>query len=199
MITPFQRAWYSLRIMLLRAPRKKIAYAKKKHIFRHLGDHCMLQIDRIPLYSRLIYIHDNVRIASGVTFLTHDVIYTLLNQKYHSSDFREELGCIEIMDHVFIGSNSTLMYGVRIGPDAVVAAGSVVTKDVPPNSVVAGVPARRIGSFDDLVEKRRLAPYPPALRPRRLTLNPELEDYLWDAFHEERQGQETEEEASAGA
>lgn len=58
------------------------------------------------------------------------------------------------MDNVFIGCNSTILYGVKIGPNAVVAAGSLVTKDVPPGSVVAGVPARVIGSFEDLYNKR---------------------------------------------
>jgi acetyltransferase-like isoleucine patch superfamily enzyme len=61
---------------------------------------------------------------------------------------------IEIMDNVFIGCNSTILGGVTIGNNVVVAAGSVVTKDVPPNSVVAGNPAKVIESFDDYINKR---------------------------------------------
>ena len=47
-----------------------------------------------------------------------------------------------------IGSSSTIMCGVRIGENAIVGAGAVVTKDVPPNSVVAGVPAKIIKKID---------------------------------------------------
>ena len=64
------------------------------------------------------------------------------------------MGTIEVFDNVFIGANSTIMYNVKIGPNAIVAAGSVVTKDVPPGSVVGGAPARVIGTFDKVLEKR---------------------------------------------
>jgi len=49
---------------------------------------------------------------------------------------------IIIGDHVWIGMNVTVLKGVTIGDGAVVAAGSMVTKDVPPHSLVAGVPAK---------------------------------------------------------
>ena len=49
---------------------------------------------------------------------------------------------IRIGNRVWIGSHSTILPGVTVGDGAVVAAGAVVTKDVPPNTVVAGVPAK---------------------------------------------------------
>ena len=73
--------------------------------------------------------------------------------------FREEIpdlnvfGKIEIKDNCFIGINSIIMPNVTIGPNAVVGAGAVVTKDVPANTVVAGVPARVICSADEYKEK----------------------------------------------
>jgi acetyltransferase-like isoleucine patch superfamily enzyme len=58
-----------------------------------------------------------------------------------------------IHDNCFIGSGATIMPGVSIGPNAVVAAQSVVTCDVPPNTVVGGIPARVLMSVADYAEK----------------------------------------------
>ena len=77
-----------------------------------------------------------------------------LNQ-LHEGTFSYYQDFIEVMDNVFIGCNSTILGGVRIGPNAIVAAGSVVTKDVLPNTVVAGNPAKKIRTFDDYVLKRK--------------------------------------------
>ena len=76
------------------------------------------------------------------------------------------------MDNVFIGCNSTILGNVKIGPNALIAAGSVVTRDVKENTVVAGNPARVIGTFDEYVEKRGM---------KEEILNDEL---LWKIFDE---------------
>lgn len=68
--------------------------------------------------------------------------------------FHERIGCIEIMDNVFIGSNSVILYGVTIGENVIIASGSVVTKDIEANSVVGGVPAGKIGTFDNYLVRR---------------------------------------------
>lgn len=68
--------------------------------------------------------------------------------------FKRYSGEIEIFDNCFIGANSSIMYGTKIGPNAIVAANSVVTKDVPCGSVVGGNPARVIGKYEDVVKKR---------------------------------------------
>ena len=52
------------------------------------------------------------------------------------------------------------MYNVKIGPNAVIAAGSVVVKDVAPGTVVGGNPAKVIGNFDDLMKRRVSLPFP---------------------------------------
>ena len=73
--------------------------------------------------------------------------YTLLitgSHELNSPDFSSYFRPIVIEDHVWIGSRATVLPGVTIGRGAVVAAGSVVTKDVPPMTVVGGVPAKMI-------------------------------------------------------
>ena len=152
-----QRLWWIVRTALCRGGRKRAAYAKRAGIYGLMGSNVVMTPLFIPPYSQLIRIHDNVIIARGVEFVTHNMISSVLNRIPEAAEghrFREQVGCIEIMDNCFIGINSVIMHGVRIGPNVIVAAGSVVTRDCEPNSVYAGVPARRIGSFDDYVSKR---------------------------------------------
>lgn len=56
---------------------------------------------------------------------------------------------------MFIGYNSVILCNVRIGNDVIVAAGSIVTKDIPDVSVVAGNPARIIGKTSEYIEKQK--------------------------------------------
>lgn len=63
-----------------------------------------------------------------------------------SEDFCAKGGSIEIGDYAFIGVNVTVLHSVKIGKGAVVCAGAVVTKDVPDFAVVAGIPAKVIGT-----------------------------------------------------
>jgi maltose O-acetyltransferase len=62
------------------------------------------------------------------------------------TDFGEIGGPVTIGDRVFIGARAIVLSGVTIGEGAAVAAGAIVTKDVDPYTIVAGVPARPIGS-----------------------------------------------------
>lgn len=111
-----------------------------------MGENVSIQSRVIPLYSELIYFHNNIAVARNVDFVTHDIMHVVFNRlpEYEDTHFRERIGCIEIMDNVFIGSNSVILYGTRIGPNVVVASGSVVTKDCEPNSVYAGTPAKKL-------------------------------------------------------
>ena len=65
----------------------------------------------------------------------------------------DRVGKIDIRDNVFVGHGAILLPGVTIGPNAIVAAGSVVNRDVPPGTIVAGAPARVVGNIDRLVER----------------------------------------------
>ena len=143
-----------LRIALMRSALTRTKYIVEHNLFASVGENFFFQPRIIPINAEYIKFHNNVAIASNVTFCNHDVMQKVFNNLDPSKQCKKKYGCIEVMDNVFVGSNTTILYDVRIGPNAIVAAGSVVTKDVPPGTVVAGVPARVIGSFDELYHKR---------------------------------------------
>lgn len=89
-----------------------------------------------------VYIWDGVRIGNNV-FIGPSVTFT--NDKNpRSKIYPDSFQKIRIHDHASIGANATLLPGVTIGKGAMIGAGSVVTKDVPPYAVVVGNPARII-------------------------------------------------------
>ena len=92
--------------------------------------------------------------ASNVGFVTHDVIHSMLNAKM-GGGFVERVGCIEVMNNVFIGSGTRILYNTRIGNNVIIGSDSLVNKDIPDNSVYAGVPARIICSFDEYLKKHK--------------------------------------------
>lgn len=71
------------------------------------------------------------------------------NRRYDSSDDVVKCAPVTIEDNVFIGAGTKVLKGVRIGRNSVIGAGSVVTKDIPGNSIAAGNPARVIGQLAD--------------------------------------------------
>ncbi len=91
-----------------------------------------------------------MKIAANVTFITHDIFHILFN-----GDVPYYMGCIEIGDNVVIGANVTILPNFKIGNNIVIGAGAVITKDLEDGDVYAGVPARRVGSFDELIIKRK--------------------------------------------
>ena len=127
-------------------------YLRDKHIFAEVGENVRFQPRLIPLYPELIKLHNNIMIAAGVRLVTHDASFTVLN-RLGIGKFPEKVGCIEIMDNVFIGYNSTILANVRIGSNVIIGASSTVTKDLESGGVYAGCPARRIGSFEEYVQK----------------------------------------------
>ena len=181
-----KRLWQTIRMWSMTSSVKRVEYLRSHNIFGYIGQNVTIMDRNIPLYAKLIRIHNNVRVASHVTFATHDITHFVLNKmEGRKNEYQETIGCIEIMDNCFIGTNSTIIGGVRIGPNAIVAAGSVVTKDVLPNSVVGGVPAKYICSLDEFREKRK-EQYPMKLAPKHQEVSNDLAKYMWSKFEEMR-------------
>ncbi|MCC7385920.1 MAG: acyltransferase [Deltaproteobacteria bacterium] len=99
----------------------------------------------------LIEIGDNCALAHGVRILAHDATPFRFLGGY------TRLGKVHIKDNCFIAEDVIVLPGVTIGPNALVAAGSVVNKDIPPNSCVAGVPARFYAKFDEMLQRHKEA------------------------------------------
>jgi maltose O-acetyltransferase len=99
-------------------------------------------------------IGDHVYISPGVWILTdsHDIEDPL---------FREILAPVTIGDYAWVGSRAMVLPGVTVGEGAVIAAGAVVTRDVAPYTIVAGVPARQIGTRNKRHDERVRVYKPP--------------------------------------
>ncbi len=100
-----------------------------------VGDDCRLD-------ARLgIYIGENVNLSTEVHIWTEQ--HDLRDPHFSSTDNNH--GPVFIGNRAWLGPRTTILHGVTVGEGAVVAAGAVVTHDVPPFTVVGGIPAREIG------------------------------------------------------
>lgn len=94
-----------------------------------------------------------IKIGEG-TLIGHNVVLATIDHDLAPAMNRKNhYAPIKIGSHVWIGSNATVLSGVTVGDWAVIAAGAVVTRDVPPMTVVGGVPARtlKIVSENDII------------------------------------------------
>lgn len=105
-----------------------------------LGDECMFDL------AEEIHIGRQVSVGERSILLTH------LNVGYRDHPlqrhFPAQAAALHVLEGSFIGAGAIVLPGVRIGPRAFVAAGSVVTQDVPADTLVAGVPARHIRALE---------------------------------------------------
>lgn len=132
-----KRLWHTLRLLMCINDKARSEYLKKNNVFYSMGDNVSLNLKILPLYPKLISFGNNIKVATGVTFVTHDVISMVLNN-CSSFKYKENIGCIEIQDNVFIGAKAIIMPDVSIGQNVIIAAGAVVTKDVPPGEIWGG-------------------------------------------------------------
>lgn len=138
---------------LIRNGHKRADVLKKNNYFHHQGINCFFASIFFGTEPWMISFGNNVHVASGVRFVTHDVTGNMLLRKGISGKITNRIGTIEVGNDVVIGANAIILYDVKVGNDVVIAAGSVVTTDVPSGTVVAGVPARKISDSSSYYEK----------------------------------------------
>lgn len=149
---------------------------RHKFLFKNVGGGIFFQPRQFPSDPELISFGDNVMIASGVSFINHDITNSLFNRMNKDLHLVNMEGCIEIGNNVMIGAKSIIMPNVKIGNNVIVAAGSIVTKDIDDNLVVGGIPAKPIGDFNSLMNKRI----------EQDALVSHKSQDLWDNFYKQR-------------
>lgn len=97
---------------------------------------------RIIAYNEKVHIGENVLIAANCTLITRSHIYSDLEIPIKNQGYNDDSIIIE--DDVWIGTNSIILKGVKIGKGAIIAANSVVNKDIESYSIVGGSPAKFI-------------------------------------------------------
>lgn len=183
----FLRLYHSFRLLLLKSPRKRTKYIKEHDILGAIGENSVWGPWLIPLYPKLIKLHDNVHVHKTTKFVTHDVVNYFLKTARPDFDFgpEERLGCIELMDNVYIGMNVTIMPDVRINKNCMISVGSVVSTDIPENSIATGNPAKVIGRFDMFMALRRMSKSQ-SVEFSNQDLPDELAEEQWAKFEKKR-------------
>lgn len=132
----------------------------------------------------LISIGDNVQINRNFTLLTHDYTTSVFINLY--DEFISSSGSIKIGNNVSFAMNCAVLKGVTIGDNCFIGYGSVVTKDIPSNSVAVGSPAKVICTIDEYFKKRKKMYIEEAFLyarsiEKRFKRRPVIEDF-WEEF-----------------
>jgi acetyltransferase-like isoleucine patch superfamily enzyme len=134
------------------APEEYGAFLAKHGGLYQVGEHFSVVPGAVITDPYLVKIGNNVRL-SDCTILCHDGSVNMVNRAFGTR--LDTIKPVVLHDNVFIGSGAMIMPGVTVGNNVVVAARAVVTRDVPPNSIVGGVPAKVVGTLDAYVERLR--------------------------------------------
>jgi acetyltransferase-like isoleucine patch superfamily enzyme len=117
-----------------------------------IGENCRLFSKNFSTEPFLIEVGNHVTITDNVQFITHDGGVWVFREKYPDIDL---FGRIIIGNNVFIGLGSIILLNTKIGDNSIIAAGSIVKGTFEPNSIIAGVPAKKISTIDQYFEKNK--------------------------------------------
>jgi acetyltransferase-like isoleucine patch superfamily enzyme len=152
---------------------------KRHGKFYAIGENCSILPSANITDPQYVRLGNNVRLST-CTLIGHDGAVNMVNRAYGLK--LDSVGRIDIKDNVFVGYHAIIMPNVTIGSNVIVAAGAVVTKDVPPNTIVGGVPAKPIGTLDDYIARLTAVndtyPWAEMIRKRTREYDPAIEPQL---------------------
>ena len=124
----------------------KIGYGSRIHMGVNFFNPCGVTVGNDTIIGNHCFLdgRESLKIGNHTDIASQVLIYNSEHNIY-SPSFEATEEPVTIADYVFIGARAIILPGVKIGKGAVVAAGAVVTKDVPPMIIVGGVPAKKIG------------------------------------------------------
>ena len=147
-----------IRFLLIRyifnSNKQKVRHLRKQGAI--IGDKTRLlcNISAFGSEPYLIKIGKDCLLTANIHLITHDGGIKVLNSlNYFDGKRMDKMGTIQIGDNVFIGDGSYIMPNVKIGNNVIVGSHSIVTKDVPNNTVVAGIPAKSICTIEEYYNK----------------------------------------------
>jgi acetyltransferase-like isoleucine patch superfamily enzyme len=103
----------------------------------------------------LVEIGRNCNLSDGVFIITHGYDWAVLREKF--GEMLGSSGKVVLEENIFVGINTLILKGVRIGRNTIIGAGSVVTHDIPANCVAAGNPCKVIMTLEEYYKKRKTA------------------------------------------
>ncbi len=133
----------------LRRALDPIGYLRKLGV--RVGSRCRIHSLSFGSEPYLVELGNHVAIADGVKFLTHDGAMWVCRELFDPK--ADIVKPIKVGNNVMIGLNALVLPGVTIGDNVIVGAGSVVSRDLPPNCVAAGIPAKPIKSVEEYWER----------------------------------------------
>ena len=139
----------------------------------------------------LIEIGDNVDINDNFTIMTHDFSSFVFRNLYH--DFVPSSGKVKIGSNIYFGRDVTILKGVTIGDNCIIGLGSIVTKNIPSNSVACGTPCKVICTLEEYYKKRKTLSVNESIELGRIIVNklnrtPQITDFKeeWSLFFREQ-------------
>jgi len=160
-------------------PQEYAEFLRRHGAYYAIGEGCYISPTANILDHEYIRVGNNVWIAD-CTIVGHDGTIGMINTAFGVK--LDKVGKVDIRDNVAICHGAIILPGVTIGPNAIVGAGSVVTKDVPKNSIVSGVPAKPVGRLDMMVQMLKIQnkefPWRNLIEARAGTYDPKIEAEL---------------------